>query len=179
MFRLPPVKITAQAGGGVRHRRSRRFAVRVSRGAFTFVETLAALLIVVALSGTLALAGNATTGRFARDNPKKEAHRLARWLSKNIITANRTGRAFAFFCSGSVAQENLEIRWSDGAKDRYAAAYGCRFLRRGGGFESLWSPQWNTLTPAFTLRVTNGRGADDHFVVVSAHGRVRTDFTPP
>ena len=164
--------MTPHFSGNVRQRRSRLFIA--SRGAFTLVEALAALLVVALLSGTFALKGTS-----ARDNPKKEALRLVHWISKTIVTANRSGRAFALLCSGSTAQSNVEIRWSDGTKEKYTSAFACRFIRKGGSFESFWSPQWNTLTPALTLRVTNGRNADDYFVVVSAHGRVRADSAPP
>lgn len=135
------------------------------------------LLVVALLSGTVAFSGgDALQG--AGQNPKKEAQRLARWLSKNIVTANRTGLGFVFFCSDSMAYETVRILRNDGVQETCTSAYGCRFIRLGGR-DNIWSPQWGTFTPAFTVRVTNGRKADDHYVIVSAHGRVRTAASPP
>ncbi len=139
---------------------------------------LATLLVVAVLSGTIVLAGGASGGQ----NPKKEAQRLARWLEKIIVTASRTGYPFTFVCGNSGSdrktQETVRILRSDGKQEDYASAYGCRFIRPNPG-ENVWSPQWGTFTPAFTVRVTNGRKTDDHYVVVSTHGRVRTSASPP
>jgi hypothetical protein len=145
--------------------------------AFTLAESLTVLVVLfVLLSASFVVRG------VRGADPEKEARSLARWLSGVMTASNRSGRSFTLRCAGNVARKTVEAVWQRPAETKtYASLYGCVFKRYNSAVsDSVYSPQWNTLTPAATIKVQD---ADDegktHFVIVSQHGGVRTSTSPP
>ncbi|MDR1873611.1 MAG: hypothetical protein LBQ90_01160 [Synergistaceae bacterium] len=138
--------------------------------------------MALVLAGTLTGAIGVGVALLRREeSPETEARRLARWLTNVITTANRTGRAFTLSCPGNGPQRTITIDWARDAEQKtYTSRGDCRFIRyQNSNPRSVYSPQWNTFSPAFTIKVTNGRVREDHYVVVSLYGRVRTNKLPP
>jgi hypothetical protein len=112
-------------------------------------------------------------------SPEKEARSLARWFSGLVTRSNRSGRSFEFFCPGNEARNVVEAMWLNPVeKETYTSLYGCKFLRyQSNRAESAYSPQWNTLVPTATIKVSRERA--EYFVVISQRGRARTSPRPP
>ena len=152
-------------------RRSRFFRER--KRAFTLVELLAAMMVL----GIFAFSLSAFPKN--RQSPEKEAEHLARWLTHLTALSNRSGRPFTIVCPGNVTRSYIEAFWQNPqGKENYTSAYGCGFTAyRGNTIDCIYTPQWGTLTPTATIKVTAGRV--EHYVIVSQHGKVRTSNTPP
>ncbi|MDR1622318.1 MAG: type II secretion system GspH family protein [Synergistaceae bacterium] len=144
--------------------------------AFTLVEVLTTVIILSLLAGTFGLARSA----FENDSglPRQEALRLAHWLTNFMTISNRSGRPFSLICPGNVAESFILAEWQNPLQtETYTSLYGCKFIRyQGTAPKSLYSPQWNSLVPTITIKVS--RGLAEHFVVISQHGRVRTTPKP-
>ena len=146
-----------------------------SRLGYTLVETLMVMLIIGVLAGTLTAFYRKPP---SAQSPEKEAQKLSRWLTNLATISNRTGRSFSLVCPGNATRDYVEAVWNNPPKkDTYTSAYGCKFNRYGGAnVESLYSPQWSALVPTITIKVSRGKA--EHYVIVSQHGRVRTDKRP-
>jgi prepilin-type N-terminal cleavage/methylation domain-containing protein len=146
------------------------------RFGYTLVEMLIVMLIIGVFTSSFAVFYRSHA---PNQSPEKEAKKLARWLTNLATISNRSGRPFKLLCPGNVTRDYIEAEWQNPLKkNTYAAAYDCRFNRYGGSsVESFYSPQWGTLTPTITIKVS--RGNAEHYVIVSQHGRVRTDVRPP
>ena len=146
-----------------------------SRPGYTLIETLTAIFIVGVFAGTFIVFYR---GVSSNDSPEKEAQKLANWLTNLVTISNRTGRPFRLNCPGNVTREYIEAIWeSPSKKDTYTSAYGCKFNRyRGNDQESRYTPQWSALTPTITIKMSRGKA--EHYVIVSQHGRVRTNKLP-
>jgi prepilin-type N-terminal cleavage/methylation domain-containing protein len=79
------------------------------RRAFTLVEVLVTLVVLSVLAGTVGLARSAfeTDG----DLPRKEALKLAQWLTNIMTISNRSGRSFSLICPGGITQGFLKAEW--------------------------------------------------------------------
>jgi len=143
---------------------------------YTLIETLTVMLILGVLAGSVAVFYVRLPD--SDQSPEKEAQRLARWLTNLATISNRTGRPFSLNCPGNATRNYVEAIWRNPSeKNIYTSAYGCKFNRYGGqNVDSLYSPQWTALVPTITIKVS--RGASEHYVIVSQHGRVRTDKRP-
>ena len=149
-----------------------RFFLKKKR-AFTLIEVLAAVIVLAVLAGALSAVPQ------NRRTPEKEAEDLARWLTRLTVLSNRSGRPFTILCPGNVSNNYVEAFWKNPQKkETYSSAWGCDFSGyRGRTIDSVYTPQWGTLTPTATIKVTRGRA--EHYVIISQHGRVRTSKTPP
>ena len=153
--------------------RSRRFPFPLP--GYTLIEILIAIFIICVLAGaSIALYRGVPSNK----SPEKEAQKLANWLTNLATISNRTGRSFLLNCPGSVTRSYIEAKWLQNTKkDTYTSTYGCKFNRYGGqDVESRYSPQWSALAPTITIKVS--RGQAEHYVIVSQHGRVRTNKRP-
>ena len=145
------------------------------RPGYTIVEMLTVMLIIGVFAGSF-------TAFYRRpssvQSPEKEALKLSRWLTNLSTISNRTGRSFSLVCPGNVTRDYIEAIWKNPLKkDVYTSTYGCRFSRYGGQtVDSLYSPQWSAMVPTITIKVSRGNAA--HYVIISQHGRVRTDKRP-
>ncbi|MCL2009348.1 MAG: prepilin-type N-terminal cleavage/methylation domain-containing protein [Synergistaceae bacterium] len=148
----------------------------VSRPGYTLVETLVVLLLIGVFAG--ASAAYYSGGHTRSQSPEKEAQKLSRWLTNLATISNRTGRPFMLNCPGNVTRDYIEAIWQNPLKkDVYTSIYGCGFRRRSQYADSLYSPQWSAMVPTITIEVS--RGDARHYVIVSQHGRVRTNRRPP
>ena len=166
--------------GSAPAKRSRFFGIFDSspRSGTTLMELLLALILIGVLAGTVGVVKSASNDG---QSPEKEAKSLAHWLSNAMTISNRSGRPFTLVCPGNVALSTVALEWQNPLKkETYAAVYGGSFIRyQNSNPTSIYTPQWNTLTPAVTIRVGNGKTKADYFTIVSGHGRVRTDKNPP
>ena len=146
---------------------------REKKRAFTLVELLAALTILAVFAGAL------STIPVNRRSPEKEAEHLARWLTHLTVMSNRSGRPFRIICPGNVALDYVEASWQHPTKkETHFSSGGATFTGyRGRTLDCIYSPQWGTLTPTATIKVTLDK--KEHYVIVSQHGKVRTSKTPP
>jgi prepilin-type N-terminal cleavage/methylation domain-containing protein len=144
--------------------------------AFTLIEVLAAMVIIAISAGSIGLARSAfeTDGTLAR----LEALKLSQWLTNRMTASNRSGRPFSLVCPGNVPENFVLAEWQNPLQTgTYTSLYGCGFIRyQGSAPRSLYSPQWNSLVPTITIKVSRSRA--EYFVVVSQHGRVRTTPKP-
>jgi prepilin-type N-terminal cleavage/methylation domain-containing protein len=144
--------------------------------AFTLVEVLVSVIIFAFFAGTVSLARSA----FENDGalPQQEARRLGQWLTNVMTISNRSGRPFSLVCPGNLTESFIQVEWENPLQTKtYTSLYGCRFVRyQGTSPKSHYVPQWNTLTPTATIKVSRGRA--EHYVVISQHGRVRTATKP-
>jgi prepilin-type N-terminal cleavage/methylation domain-containing protein len=144
--------------------------------AFTLIESLITLVVLgILFSASFAVGGG------QRASPEKEAQSLARWLSGVMTESDRSGRSFTLRCLGT-ARGFVEIVWQNPIeKKTYTSLYGCVFNRYDSSVaDSVYSPQWNSLTPAATIKIQGAeKTGDDRFVIVSQHARVRAGASPP
>lgn len=144
------------------------------RPGFVLTEILAACILIGLLAGTVCFTGSSA----GRGSPEKEAKLLARWLTDAVTAANRSGRSFRLICPANEALSTVTLEWNNPfKKETYSSLYGCRFLRlRGISPQSDYSPQWNTLTPGISIRVSRDKAF--HYTIVSGFGRIRTAPLP-
>ena len=143
---------------------------------FTLVELLAVMLVIGVLAGTFTVFYTNSTN--PNQSTEKEAQKLASWLTNLATISNRTGRPFSLNCPSNVVRNYIEANWQNPSKkDIYTSAYGCKFNRYGSSnADSLYSPQWSAMVPTITIKVSRERA--EHYVIVSQHGRVRTNKKP-
>jgi prepilin-type N-terminal cleavage/methylation domain-containing protein len=158
-------------------KKNKNTGFRRPRRAFTLVEVLVTVVVLSVLAGTIGLVRSAfeTDG----DLPRKEALKLAQWLTNIMTISNRSGRSFSLICPGGVTQGFIKAEWQNPLRqETYSSLYGCGFSRYQGSAtsNSLYSPQWNSLVPTITIKVSRGRA--QYYVIVSQHGRVRTAPKP-
>jgi len=137
---------------------------------------LTAILIIGIFTGTLTVFYRGLPA--PKESPEKEAKKLSHWLTNLVTISNRTGRPFLLNCPGRQTRSYIEVTWqSSSKKNIYTSAYGCKFNRyNSDDFESLYVPQWSALVPTITIKVSRERA--EHYVIVSQHGRVRTNTHP-
>jgi type II secretory pathway pseudopilin PulG len=137
---------------------------------------LACLIVVAILAGALVPAWR---GALAGASPEKEAQSLARWFSSLTTRSNRSGRTFRLICPGTPKQNFIEAEWENPLeKEKYTSLYDYGFNRyQSNNTDSFYSPQWNSLIPTATIKVS--RGQAECFVVISQHARARISPSPP
>lgn len=146
------------------------------RSAFSLTELLVVLLILGMLGGGLTLRS------WARPSPEKEADRAMRWVLRALTQSNHTGQPFTLLLDER-ASKPLSLTWKDsGRTEAFPASPEFRFcLLRQGTFDnkSVYAPQWGTLTPAATIRISAPQDGGHHYLILSGYGRVRTNTEPP
>ncbi|MDR3230271.1 MAG: prepilin-type N-terminal cleavage/methylation domain-containing protein [Synergistaceae bacterium] len=172
--------IESGKGGNVERGRSRFFRPSLCP-AFTLLELLATLAVIAALTGAAGLMPTLLSLK-SPGNPRTEAQHLGRWLTDAMTISNRTGRAFRLFCPGNSPQPAsvIVIEWENPVERKaYTPIGDCRFIRwQDSTPTSVYTPQWNTLSPALSIKVVNDR-AEEYYTIVSVYGRVRTNRLPP
>ena len=149
---------------------------------FTLAEVLVCLAVFAILAGALVLSWRGTAASWA--SPEKEAQSLARWISGLVTRSNYSGRPFELICLNNQTRDFIEAEWQIPLeKETYRSLYGCKFLRyQNSAVRSRYTPQWNSLLPAATIKVSREkaeRERAEHFVIVSRQGRARTSTSPP
>jgi hypothetical protein len=88
--------------------------------------------------------------------------------------------------SSYASQRTIVVRWDDSReKEVYDGGGQAFFINQSMDSDpSLYSPKWNTLTPALTIRVTAAEGARKHckavcYIVISPFMRVTVATSPP
>ncbi|MDR1378891.1 MAG: hypothetical protein LBJ36_07545 [Synergistaceae bacterium] len=169
--------MTVATIGAITGKRFRFFRKNASTRAFSLVEILFAMLLLTFSASSLWMVRHA----FQDDKVfvEKEAQALARWITNRFTLSNRSGRPFGLSCPFDRASDTVKAMWQNPLREeKYNSLYQCQFIRyQGSVVESLYSPQWNTLVPTATLKVSRGRA--EHYVIVSQRGRARTSKMPP
>jgi hypothetical protein len=95
-----------------------------------------------------------------------------------VTKANLSRRSFSLICSPNARTNVISVEWHFPTEtEKYVVAYGCLFNRYNSvKAESKYAPQWNSLTPAATIKVS--RGKEEHYVIISGAARARTHKTP-
>ncbi|QTX31686.1 hypothetical protein KAR29_10025 [Aminithiophilus ramosus] len=150
------------------------------------VELLAVLAVVAALGAAtllvLHVCLNSPQARLA--GAKREAQVLARWLEGAFSRALRERRVFRLSLPASQVSDDIKVRWDDtGAVERFNGRGRLAVRSKGLVSESVFSPTFRTLSPAFSLylyapprtKTTEVFGS----IVVSVFGRVRFSYGPP
>ncbi|MDI9388562.1 MAG: hypothetical protein QM441_04945 [Synergistota bacterium] len=175
--------------------RSSRFAERaagdIRRGAPPPAFTLAELLVVLCVTGVL-LGGVALScrgllsGAPSPEGVRREAERAASWLQRVFHGALLSRRGLQLSMSSYASQRTIVVRWDDSReKEVYDGGGQAFFINQSMDSDpSLYSPKWNTLTPALTIRVTAAEGARKHckavcYIVISPFMRVTVATSPP
>ncbi|GHS98590.1 hypothetical protein AGMMS50276_20670 [Synergistales bacterium] len=144
------------------------------RAGFTLVEVLTSLIILSAFYGASLLSMNSFGDGFS----EKEARRFAQWFSGLVTKANLSKRSFTLTCSPSAKTKTISVEWQfPTEKEKYTSLYDCVFIRyNASAYDSVYTPQWNTFTPAATIRVSHGR--ENHYVIISGLAHTRTNKKP-
>lgn len=150
-----------------------KYRDRGTHRAFTLVE----LLVVLAVLVVLGMVGGLGVSALARQTARLEADRAMHWLYGVLLRADRTGKKFTI----RVQKTALVVDWRD-ASERLEAGRGCSFERRGSASDIAetyvtYSPVWGTFTSALTVQV-RGPGGDLFFLILSGQGKVRISPSP-
>ncbi len=164
--------------GGDRRKRS------APRSAFTIVEVLAALLIAGILFGGLTLSLKSLFSAGATpESVRQEAERAAGWLQRVFHKALLSRRGFTIRVLSLKAQPRMVVHWVSPVEDEVYDGKGRAFFlnHSASPVYCSYSPKWNTLTPALTVRVVRSEKSYSalRYIVVSPYGRVSLRDTPP
>lgn len=150
------------------------------------VELLSVLAVVAALGAAtflvLQVCLNSPQARLA--GAKREAQVLARWLEGAFSRALRERRVFRLSFPASQAAGEIRLRWDDtGSVERFNGRGRLAFRSKSSVSESVFSPSFRTLSPAFSLYLyappkTKPTEVFD-VIVVSVFGRVRFSSGTP
>lgn len=144
-----------------------------ARRAFTLVE----LLVVLAVLVVLGMVGGLGVSALVRQTARLEADRAMHWLYGVLLRADRTGKKFTI----RVQKTALVVDWRD-ASERLEAGRGCSYERQGSASDMaetyiIYSPAQGTFTSALTVQV-RGPGGDLFFLILSGQGKVRISPSP-
>ena len=165
-----------------RAERRRRGSLRAPRrpSGLCLVELLAVLAISLALSAVVALSlyGCLSSPRARLAVARRESQALALWLNGAFQRALRERRVFRLTLPAGEPWDFVELHWQDsGERERFSGHGRLQVQSAGSVSQSVYSPTFQTLSPAFSLRlyappvraVTEAFG----YLILSAHGRVR------
>ncbi|GHS89699.1 hypothetical protein AGMMS49957_13470 [Synergistales bacterium] len=145
------------------------------RAGFTFAEVLISLIVLSVIYASSLFSANS----FGGANPEKEAKSLAQWFSGLVAKANLSKRSFDLICPNGAKTNVIRVEWHFPTEtEKYTAVFNCLFNRyESVGYRSRYTPQWNSLTPAATIKVS-APGVRDHYVIISGTARARTNKSP-
>ena len=154
------------------------------RRGLSFVELLVVLLLSSVLFGGIALSFSSFTGsQPSPQDVRREGKFAAQWLQRIFYKALLSGRSFAFRISPSVPQRYLKINWSNPSEvEIYDGKEQAWFTNHSSAMAfCVYSPLWNTISPAFTVEVGSSRERRHplHYIVVSPYCRVSYRDDPP
>lgn len=113
----------------------------------------------------------------------REAENFSGWVNRIFYKACLNRRSFQFVylpCSTPVS--NIYVKWSDGTTEVYDSGEKCFFTVRGHSVTSAtYTPQWQMLTPGFTLKavVSPSKTKAIKYVRISPHCFVSVTDDPP
>ncbi|NLL37036.1 MAG: hypothetical protein GX256_05895 [Fretibacterium sp.] len=148
---------------------------RLRRPGLTLAELLAALLLSALLAtGLSLLPGPDGTSQKAH----KEAQRAELWLLRSVARSARTRRGFTLRVRDLISN-TLTLTWQNPReRETFEARKGYLFCFQGNSSEIFYSSQWNTFTPSATIRVFHPKTWEEHFIIISGYGRIRTASFP-
>lgn len=155
------------------------------RKGFTLLELLVVMCIISVAAGSLTITSSvASLEKGTEECVIRETKRFERWLKTNFHKACLFRRSFSFLslpCSTPV--DKICIKWNDTNEREYFDTEGnCYFTVRGSAVTySVYTPQWQTLSPSFTLKAV--RSPDNtsavKYVIISLYSSVRISDDPP
>lgn len=161
--------------------RGERALFMAQKRGLTLVELLIVIFIFASSFGCFALALGAVDELFALIELKK-AHT---WLQRTFIEACQTGRPFILkYTTRSASASKLYVQWLDTLEeDVFDSCKGCYFRGMSASESySVYSPQWHTLTPGVTIKVTNGSKVSSKslgYIVISPYCYITVRKDPP
>ena len=157
------------------------------RSAFSLIELLVVILILGVLYGGVALAPSSIfLDSSSPESVRCETERAASWLQRVFYKALLSGRGFAVRVAHLQSQRRIVVHWVSPVEDEVYDAEGRAFFINHSSQSSLcqFTPKWNILTPALTIRVSASEGPRRTakalwYIVVSPYGRVSLRDTSP
>ncbi|MDI9370250.1 MAG: hypothetical protein GX181_02505 [Synergistaceae bacterium] len=153
--------------------------------AFSLVELLVALCISGALFGALALGGANLFGSPSPETTRREAERAASWLQRVHHRALLSKRGFDLEVLPYISNTKIVVYWADARKETFNSGGKAYFLNHAvDQSRCRYSPVWNTLTPALTIRVGASKVPRKSFlteayIIVSPFMRISVTSSPP
>lgn len=152
---------------------------------FSLIELMVVLCILSAVAGTVTVTSSLASVKQGTDECViREAKRFERWLNNRFHKALLYRRSFNFkSLPCSTPASYIQIIWNDtNETEIYNPEGNCYFTVRGSAVKnSTYSPQWHTVSPAFTLKAL--RSPDDKetvkFIRISLYSNVRVTDDPP
>ena len=154
------------------------------RAGFTLVELLAVLLVLgVLYGGAVLLLKSSFLGAPSPESVKREAVRVAGWLQRVFHKALLSGRGFVIYITAPLPRGRLTVEWVSPVESEVYEGGGRAYFRSNtdDSIYCFFSPKWNMLSPAFTLRVVSSPQSQSaiKYVVVSPYGRVSLHDVSP
>jgi len=159
----------------------RRVLFFSSRKGLSLVELLIVIFIASSTLSGIGLAVSSAREIFALIEFKK-AHV---WIQGIFIEAAQTNRPFMFkYTTRSASTDTLRIQWLDTLDEKvFDTGRSCYFRGMSASESfSVYSPQWHTLTPGLTLKVTTGPGSSSKklgYIVISPYCFITIRKDPP
>lgn len=150
--------------------------------AYTLVEILVVLAIFMVLGGTVLTFKSSFIGAPSDETTIREGKYAAHWLQRIFYKALLSRRSFVFRVSSAAPQAKLVVQWVDNEKEVYDGRERVWFTNRSASPAFCnYSPQWHTISPAFTIEVGSSpnRRRPLMYIVVSPYCRVSYRDKPP
>lgn len=153
------------------------------RRGFSLVELLSTLLILAILGGGISAAMvSSWLGPPSEATVIREGKWAAHWMQRIFYKAMVSRRSFIFRLSPSVPQQKLKVIWEDNTTEVYDGRGRAWFTNRSAVMSNcVFSPQWNTVSPAFTIEVgsSSKKRKPLRYIVVTPYCRVAYRDKPP
>jgi len=153
------------------------------RRGFTLAELMSVLLIFLLVGGGISAAMvSSWLGNPSEEVVIREGKWAAHWMQRMFYKAMVSRRSFIFRLSPSVPQQKLKIIWEDNTTEVYDGRGRAWFTNRSAVMSNcVFSPQWNTVSPAFTIEVGSSpkKRKPLRYIVVTPYCRVAYRDNPP